>query len=48
MDAIAVFKRSEFGMTGSMPFAGDRIRLFIHAEATADPVDEGDQAGPKL
>ena len=27
MDAIATFKRSEFGMTGSMPFAGDRIKL---------------------
>jgi len=37
MDAAAIFKRSEFGMTGSMPLAGDRIRLAIHAEATADP-----------
>jgi polyisoprenoid-binding protein YceI len=36
MDAIATFKRSEFGMTGSMPFAGNRVKLAIHAEATAD------------
>jgi len=35
MDATATFKRSEFGMTGSMRLAGDRIRLAIHAEATA-------------
>jgi polyisoprenoid-binding protein YceI len=40
MDVTAIFKRSEFGMTGSMPFAGDRVRLAIHAEATADPIDE--------
>lgn len=36
MDATAIFKRSEFGMTGSMPLVGDRIRLAIHAEATED------------
>ena len=41
MDAIAAFKRSEFGMTGSMPFAGNRIKLAIHAEATADPETSG-------
>jgi polyisoprenoid-binding protein YceI len=38
MDASANFRRSEFGMNGSMPLAGDRVRLAIHAEATADPV----------
>jgi polyisoprenoid-binding protein YceI len=42
MDATAIFKRSEFGMTGSMALAGDRIRLAIHAEATADPIDNHD------
>ena len=36
MDASAMFRRSDFGMTGSMPLAGDRIGLAIHAEATAD------------
>jgi polyisoprenoid-binding protein YceI len=36
MDAVATFKRSEFGMTGSLPFAGNRVKLAIHAEATAD------------
>lgn len=39
IEASAVFKRSEFGMTGSMRLAGDKIRLFIHAEATADPIE---------
>jgi polyisoprenoid-binding protein YceI len=39
MDATAIFKRSEFGMTGAMPLAGDRIKLAIHAEAAADPTD---------
>ena len=43
MDATAIFKRSEFGMTGSLPFAGDRVRLAIHAETTADPIDENEQ-----
>jgi polyisoprenoid-binding protein YceI len=36
MDATAIFKRSLFGITGSTPLAGDKIRLAIHAEATAD------------
>jgi polyisoprenoid-binding protein YceI len=40
MDAIATFRRSEFGMTGSMPFAGNRVKLAIHAEATAQRIDE--------
>jgi polyisoprenoid-binding protein YceI len=40
MNATAIFRRSEFGMTSSMPLAGNRIRLLIHAEATADPGDE--------
>ena len=44
MDATATFKRSEFGMTGSMRLAGDRIRLAIHAEATADPIDNRERA----
>jgi polyisoprenoid-binding protein YceI len=39
MDASAMFKRSDFGMTGSTPLAGNTIRLVIHAEATADPID---------
>jgi polyisoprenoid-binding protein YceI len=39
MDASAIFKRSEFGITGSMPLAGDKVRLAIHAEATADAID---------
>jgi polyisoprenoid-binding protein YceI len=43
MDAAATFKRAEFGMTGCMPFAGGKVRLAIHAEATADPVDEDKQ-----
>jgi polyisoprenoid-binding protein YceI len=37
MDAVATFRRSDFGMTGSMPFAGNKVKLAIHAEATADP-----------
>jgi polyisoprenoid-binding protein YceI len=36
MDASAMFRRSDFGMTGSMPLAGNRVKLAIHAEATAD------------
>jgi polyisoprenoid-binding protein YceI len=40
MDATAIFKRSLFGMTGSTPLAGDKVRLAIHAEATADPSNE--------
>ena len=44
MDATAIFKRSEFGMTGSMPLAGDRVRLAIHAEATADPIENYEQS----
>jgi polyisoprenoid-binding protein YceI len=36
MDASAMFRRSDFGMTGSMPLAGNRVRLAIHAEATAE------------
>jgi polyisoprenoid-binding protein YceI len=43
MDATAIFKRSEFGMAGSMALAGDRIRLAIHAEATADLIDNREQ-----
>jgi polyisoprenoid-binding protein YceI len=39
IDATATFKRSEFGMTGSMPLAGNRISLAIHAEATAGASD---------
>jgi polyisoprenoid-binding protein YceI len=39
VDASANFRRSEFGMTGSMPLAGDRVRLAIHAEATANSND---------
>jgi polyisoprenoid-binding protein YceI len=39
MDAMAIFKRSDFGMTGSMPLAGNKVRLAIHAEATADSTD---------
>ena len=35
MDASATFRRSEFGMTGSMSLAGDKVRLAIHAEAIA-------------
>ena len=34
VDASASFRRSEFGMTGSIPLAGNRVRLNIHAEAT--------------
>jgi polyisoprenoid-binding protein YceI len=37
IDASAMFRRSEFGMTGSMSLAGDKVRLAIHAEAVADP-----------
>jgi polyisoprenoid-binding protein YceI len=40
MDASAMFTRSEFGMTGSMLLAGDKVRLVIHAEATAVAIDE--------
>ena len=40
MDASAVFRRSDFGMTGSTPLAGDRIRLTIHAEATPEAIAE--------
>jgi polyisoprenoid-binding protein YceI len=36
MDASAMFRRSDFGMTGSMRLAGNRVRLVVHAEATAD------------
>jgi polyisoprenoid-binding protein YceI len=39
MDATAIFRRSLFGMTGSTPLAGDKVRLAIHAEATADAID---------
>jgi polyisoprenoid-binding protein YceI len=48
MDATAIFRRSEFGMTGSMPLAGDKVRLAIHAEATADPIPaaSGGQGSP--
>jgi polyisoprenoid-binding protein YceI len=48
LDATAMFRRSWFGMTGSVPFAGDRVRLVIHAEATAEPSAQqppGDAAG---
>jgi polyisoprenoid-binding protein YceI len=45
VDATAIFKRSEFGMTGSMPLAGNKIRLAIHAEATADPIANREQDG---
>jgi polyisoprenoid-binding protein YceI len=38
LDATAIFKRSEFGMTGSMALAGNKIRLSIHAEATRCPL----------
>jgi polyisoprenoid-binding protein YceI len=41
MDATGMFKRSWFGMTSSAPFAGDKVRLVIHAEATAAP-NEGE------
>ena len=44
MDATATFKRTEFGMTGSMPLAADRVKLAIHAEATADPFDNDEEA----
>jgi hypothetical protein len=47
MDASAMFGRSDFGMTGSMPLAGNRVRLAIHAEATADGsmrISEGGEA----
>jgi polyisoprenoid-binding protein YceI len=40
MDASAMFRRSEFGMTGAMPLAGDKVRLTIHAEARAVPTDK--------
>jgi polyisoprenoid-binding protein YceI len=38
MDATAIFRRSKFGITGSMSLAGDKVRLAIHAEATADAI----------
>jgi YceI-like protein len=38
MDATAIFRRSEFRITGSMPLAGDKVRLAIHVEATADAI----------
>jgi polyisoprenoid-binding protein YceI len=44
MDATAIFKRSLFGMTGSTPLAGDKVRLAIHAEATTDPSDDYEPA----
>jgi hypothetical protein len=48
MDATAIIRRSEFGITGSMPLAGDKVRLAIHAEATADaiPAASGGQGSP--
>jgi polyisoprenoid-binding protein YceI len=33
IDATAVFKRSEFGMTGYRPFISDDVRLSIHGVA---------------
>jgi polyisoprenoid-binding protein YceI len=49
IDATAIFRRSEFGITGSMPLAGDKVRLAIHAEATADaiPAASGGQGPPR-
>jgi hypothetical protein len=44
MDATAIFKRSLFGMTGSTPLAGDKVRLAIHAEATTDSSDDYEPA----
>lgn len=32
-DAVAVLRRSEFGMTKGLPFVGDEVRLLIQLEA---------------
>jgi polyisoprenoid-binding protein YceI len=48
MEATAMFKRSQFGMTGSVAFAADRVRLAIHAEATADPAAHTERGVDRL